>query len=369
LLDADEPSARMARLEQYLREQVARLLGAQPSAIDPERPITEFGLDSLIAAELIGVLDRDLDVRVAGTRLLSGISTLALAREVRGLLGFDADPQASIVVEPAAEQPAPAHGAMKSMPAVEVEVAAPLGAPAKNGTHYSTLDYANWATGQKAVQMAVTAGFRLLARIETEGLENIPVVGPCVLAVNHLSMAEGPLYLTLLKRRAIPLVNGRLQKNRILHWFVSDMGRAIYLTRDQTNEESLRRALQVLNAGGMLILAPEGTRSRTGGLLQGKPGVAWLATQIDVPVVPLVAWGHEKWRERGKRLGRIPIRVRAGAPLRFPQGHPSAETMHRYTDQIMAQLAALLPPQYRGVYANQSEYSDDLEPVAEGPRR
>jgi 1-acyl-sn-glycerol-3-phosphate acyltransferase len=89
-----------------------------------------------------------------------------------------------------------------------------------------------------------------------------------------------------------------------------------------------------------------------------------LATQIDVPVVPVVAWGQERWRERGKRRERIPIHVRAAAPLRFPQGVPSPGTLHRYTDQIMAQLAALLPPEYRGVYANQDEYSDELESVA-----
>jgi 1-acyl-sn-glycerol-3-phosphate acyltransferase len=141
------------------------------------------------------------------------------------------------------------------------------------------------------------------------------------------------------------------------------------VTRDQLNEESLQRALAVLNAGGMLAIAPEGTRSKTGGLLQGKPGVAWLATQIDVPVVPLVAWGQEKWGERGKHLGRIPIHVRAGAPLRFPQGLPAPDTLHRYTDRIMAQLAALLPPEYRGVYANQDESSDDLVSVAGGSRR
>jgi len=59
---------RTARLEQYLREQVARLLGALPSAIEQDRPITDFGLDSLIAAELTGVLERDLDVRIAGNK-------------------------------------------------------------------------------------------------------------------------------------------------------------------------------------------------------------------------------------------------------------------------------------------------------------
>jgi len=392
LLGGADAAERPASVEQYVREQVARLLGALPSAIEPDRPITEFGLDSLIAAELTGMLERDLDVQIAGTKLLSGISTRALAQEIGTLLGFDAEsqPQASAVAAPVAEQPGPAPEAAKPMPMpvvpkplVNVAVEAPFVEAAKNGAHSgasptssgangkhsATLGATGWSMGQKTVRGVFTVGLRLLGRIEAEGLENIPAAGPCIVAVNHLSMAEGPLYMTLLKRRPIAVVNSRLQQNRFLHWFVSEVGHAIYVRRDQLNEEPLQHALEVLNAGGMLAIAPEGTRSKAGGLLPGKPGVAWLATQIDVPVIPLVAWGQEKWRECGKRLGRIPIHVRAGTPLRFPLDVPTADVLHRYTDRIMAQLAALLPPEYRGVYANQDEYSEDVFSAAGGSRR
>jgi 1-acyl-sn-glycerol-3-phosphate acyltransferase len=130
------------------------------------------------------------------------------------------------------------------------------------------------------------------------------------------------------------------------------MGQAIYVKKNQADEESLEDALTVLRSGGMIALAPEGTRSRTGGLLRGRTGVAWLATQVDVPVIPLAAWGQEKWRERGKRLSRIPIRVRAGAPLHFLPGAATPDAMRQYTDRIMNRIAELLPPEYRGVYAN-----------------
>ena len=116
LLGEADPSARPALVEQYVREQVARLLGALPSAIEPDRPITEFGLDSLIAAELTGVMERDLDVQIAGTKLLSGISVHALAQEVYDLLGFDAVPQSKVSVEPAAEHPEPVREATKPIP-------------------------------------------------------------------------------------------------------------------------------------------------------------------------------------------------------------------------------------------------------------
>ena len=133
--------------------------------------------------------------------------------------------------------------------------------------------------------------------------------------------------LTLLPRRAIILAVDRLKQFRILDWFVSDMGQAIYIARGQAEDESLQRACAVLDAGGVLALAPEGTRSRTG-LLRGQTGVASLATQAHVPVVPVVAWGEERWRTRWKHIRRLPISVRAGAPLNFPAGPASPSDLH-----------------------------------------
>jgi 1-acyl-sn-glycerol-3-phosphate acyltransferase len=167
-------------------------------------------------------------------------------------------------------------------------------------------------------------------------------------------MTDVPLLLTLLRRRAVILANEKLRESRLLDWFVSDIGQAIYVSPNAVDGDSLHHALTVLRAGGMLALAPEGTRSRTGGLLRGRTGVAYLATQAHVPVVPVAAWGQEQWLGKMKRLRRIPIHVRAGAPLCFPAGPTSPQLLRQYTDQVMRALAALLPPQYRGVYAQTS---------------
>ena len=88
-LAADHPAARAERVEQFLKEQVARLLGASQSAIDPERPIVELGLDSLIATELSVVIERDFKVEIASTSMLGGMSVQALARDVLSLLHLD----------------------------------------------------------------------------------------------------------------------------------------------------------------------------------------------------------------------------------------------------------------------------------------
>jgi 1-acyl-sn-glycerol-3-phosphate acyltransferase len=214
------------------------------------------------------------------------------------------------------------------------------------------LDYSRWSASQQVVRAIATAGFRFFARIEAKGLENIPRSGPCLLALNHLSMADAPLLLTLLARRTIVLAVDELKRFAVLNWFVSDMGQAIYVKRNELDEESLKQALRVLEAGGLLAVGPEGRRSNTGSLLRGRTGIAYLATQADVPVVPLVAWGQEKWRQIPTTFRRLPIQVRAAPPIRFPSGPTPPDLLRQYTDRIMTVLAELLPPEYRGVYAD-----------------
>lgn len=297
-LAADTPEARTERVEQYLKEQVARLLGASQSAVDPERPIVELGLDSLIAAELTVVIERDFKLEIASTRMLGGTSVRLLARDIIAMLHLDAgEPnQAPSVVRETQELPQP-----QELP--EPQPVLPRVSPVETQTESFAFVYEDWTPAQKAMRKAVTAGRRLLGQIDTEGFDNIPRQGPCLLVVDRLSIAEVPPVLAQLPRRAI------------------------LLAREQSQQD----ALAVFKAGGVLAVAPEGGTE-----------VAWLATQADVPVVPLASWGQK-------------VHVRAGAPLRFPQGAASPDTLRLYTDQIMNSLAALLPQEYRGVNADSGQ--------------
>jgi 1-acyl-sn-glycerol-3-phosphate acyltransferase len=106
----------------------------------------------------------------------------------------------------------------------------------------------------------------------------------------------------------------------------------------------------VLRAGGMLGLGPEGTRSPNG-LVRAHTGIAYLATQAGVPVIPLAAWGQEHIPSRLRSLRRAPVSVRIGAPIRFDDGVPDAARLRAYTDTVMSAIALMLPSEYRGVYA------------------
>jgi len=148
----------------------------------------------------------------------------------------------------------------------------------------------------------------------------------------------------------VMLANEKYRTSALIHWFISGLGQAIYVKPNELDEQALSDALAVLRAGGSLGLAPEGTRSKTGGLMRARTGVAYLATTANVPVVPVAAWGQEKWRDRMHSIRRIPIHVRAGKPLTFPPGPASPQLLLKYTDAIMQALARLLPEGYRGVY-------------------
>jgi len=204
------------------------------------------------------------------------------------------------------------------------------------------------------VRSIVQLLFRLLSRLDVQGLENIPPTGPGILATNHLGRLDLPLVFSLLERTDITsLVADKYQNNLLLRPLVNAM-HGIWINREQADFHALRQALDYLKSGGMLGIAPEGTRSRTGALIPAKTGVAYLAGRAGVLVVPAGIWGTEIAIAQLCRLRRPLIHIRFGEPFQLPpleRGDRSA-SLQENTDEIMCHIAALLPPAYRGAYAD-----------------
>jgi 1-acyl-sn-glycerol-3-phosphate acyltransferase len=188
--------------------------------------------------------------------------------------------------------------------------------------------------------------------VNVEGLDHLPQDGGFVLAANHLSMADVPLLLTVMPRPTIVYASEELRTWPWLHWFLSDLGNAIYVRKGTGNERGLALGVTVLEAGGVVALGPEGRRSQTGALERANTGVAYLARGGNVPVVPVATWGQERIAASWRRLRRRSVHIRFGAPL-TPPG-PSAEPaeLREFADGVMTEIARLLPAEYRGVYAN-----------------
>lgn len=196
--------------------------------------------------------------------------------------------------------------------------------------------------------------FRVLTNLELEGKGNLPAEGGYILASNHLDLIDAPLVFMLLEREdATALVAKKHQKNPFLRILINAVG-GIWINREEADTRALRAARNHLQEGGVLGIAPEGTRSHTGALIPAKTGVAYLAAFADVPIVPVGIWGTENGLKRAFTLKRPKINVRFGEPFKLPSldRHNRDESLKQNTDIIMSRIAALLPPKYRGVYAD-----------------
>jgi 1-acyl-sn-glycerol-3-phosphate acyltransferase len=304
-----KPSKSFEEIREWLVVHVARELELSPSQIDVRQPLRRFGLDSLAAAGLSGELEiwlgRDLPAD-----LLNDYPTIQAMTEY--LSGAVVDVQPS--------RPAAAEAA--------------------------TFDGRAWSKSQLVTQRILAVLVRVLYRVHVKGLENIPSEGAFILAANHLHVFDAPIVFSFMPRRVVTFVSDHMRRVPFVNWFLKHMGSAIYVSRGEGDQQALASALGVLHGGGALALAPEGKISKTGGLLEGHAGIAHLATQSGVPIVPMVLYGQE----HPFRLRRAVVHVRVGEPLRFPVGKATARQLDSFRDDVMFALARMLPAEYRGVY-------------------
>jgi 1-acyl-sn-glycerol-3-phosphate acyltransferase len=204
---------------------------------------------------------------------------------------------------------------------------------------------------------------RLFCRLDIRGLEHVPDKGPYLLLINHLHWMDAPVLMTAFPHRAWVFAAAKREK----HWFFGPLFRsldAIFVHRGEADRKALRRALAVLKGGGVLGVAPEGTRSHTGGLQKGRSGAAYMAYHTGVKLVPVVATGQKTVFPPWKRLRRAPVRVVFGPPFwppPVPTGEKaSAADVRAFTEEIMYRLSAMLPTECRGVYADVAEKRPEL---------
>lgn len=191
---------------------------------------------------------------------------------------------------------------------------------------------------------------KLVARIDLKGMEHVPLSGALVIVTNHLSsfdtlsmIALGPV------RQATAFGAIEHRSDFIAGWALDKLG-LIWVRRGEADREAVKIAIDELKAGTAVGVAIEGTRSRTGGLLPGKTGAAYLANRANAPIVPMVIWGTEQIISNLKRLQRSTIHIRIGSVIQLPEGRANTAQLEAYTDQLMLTMARMLPPEYRGVY-------------------
>ncbi len=193
----------------------------------------------------------------------------------------------------------------------------------------------------------------IFAKLRTEGIENVPPEGPVILALNHISWFDIPLVSVRVPRPTHYMAKIELFRIFLLGGLIRTLG-AFPVRRGEGDREALRIAERLLAEGELLVIFPEGHRSGTGHLLPGHPGTGYIALRTGVPVVPVAITGTERTLN-GLHYGPFAPRVtvRFGKPFRLEQpAHRDRESLARASDEIMRSIARLLPPEYRGVYAD-----------------
>jgi 1-acyl-sn-glycerol-3-phosphate acyltransferase len=204
-------------------------------------------------------------------------------------------------------------------------------------------------------------GFNFLAKLQhVEGLENVPEQGPAILMINHIAFIDPIVVLHVMPRNIVPLAKVEVYDYPVVGIFPRIWG-VIPVRREEFDRRAVQQVLDVLQAGEIVLVAPEGTRSPS--LTLGKQGVAFIGVRSGVPVVPVAIDGTigfpalrftKAWRQPGAV-------VKFGQPFRFRSDlkHPDRQELRKMTDEAMYILAGMLPPQRRGVYSDISHSTQD----------
>jgi 1-acyl-sn-glycerol-3-phosphate acyltransferase len=223
--------------------------------------------------------------------------------------------------------------------------------------------------GERLVNGAIWGATRLLCRVDDADIHRVPRRGPLILITNHINFLDVPILYTSLQPRPLRgLAKVETWEHPFLRFFATTWG-AIPIRRGEVDREALRACQASLARGEILSLAPEGTRSGNGSLLPGRPGVVLLALQSDAPLLPVVNYGEEIFHQNIRRFRRTDFHIRVGKPFKLnARGRRlTREVRQQMLDEIMGQMADVLPEAYRGVYRDRRiATAEFIEPISLG---
>ena len=224
-----------------------------------------------------------------------------------------------------------------------------------------------YRAGQKLAIATLRPMFNAIVRLEVEGLDNVPATGPAILMINHVAFLDPVMLIASIRRRIVPMSKIENLKLPGVNLFIGLWG-AINVRRGEVDRAALRQAIEALKAGHLLLMAPEGTRSKSGVLQEPHDGVAYVATRTGAMVIPVGIVGTPQIGRNWKQLRRTDVHVTLGRPFYFETAgaRVGREELSLMTREAMYQLAAVLPPQQRGRFANLREATTRLLRLTRG---
>lgn len=220
----------------------------------------------------------------------------------------------------------------------------------------------------KTVQFLIRLFVKLIARVEVFGMEYAPNARSAIVVSNHIGRLDaGLIYYAVDRQDIIMLVAEKYRNHPFYRWLMGSLD-SIFIDRFNADLSAMREVLRRLEKGGVLAIAPEGTRSPNGALQEGRDGASYLAARSGVLIVPVGLNGCQDAviKQRLKRFQRLHITVQIGKPFTLPplQSKDREAQLKACTEEIMCQIAALLPSEMHGVYTDHPRLQELLAQAA-----
>ncbi len=217
--------------------------------------------------------------------------------------------------------------------------------------------------GRPFVRVVLGVLFHILGRVEVTGKENVPMGKPYIVAINHVSLFDPPLAGVFWPEQ-LEAMGAVDVWSRPGQGLLARMWGGIPVHRGEYDRTLFDTVLAVLRSGYPLLIAPEGGRSHAPGLRVAKPGIAYIAEQSGMPVIPVGIVGTtDDYLKKALKGKRPLVQMHIGKPIMLQpseaKGAERRDARQRNTDLVMRQIAGLLPENYRGVYAGNAIFTDN----------
>ena len=212
------------------------------------------------------------------------------------------------------------------------------------------------------VRVALRAVFRILAPVKITGKGNVPLGKPYIVAINHVSLFDPP-FVGVFWPEQLEAMGAAEVWDKPGQNIIARLWGGIPVHRGEYDRAMFETVLAVLRTGYPLLIAPEGGRSHAPGLRVAKLGIAYLAEQTGLPVIPaaIVGTTDDFW-QRATKGKRPQLEMRIGKPVNLPpvggKGEQRRESRQRNADLVMRTIAGMLPEDYRGVYTENAILPD-----------
>jgi 1-acyl-sn-glycerol-3-phosphate acyltransferase len=219
----------------------------------------------------------------------------------------------------------------------------------------------------ESIRVLIYALLPLLVRLRVAGVENVPKTGPMILVSNHLNWIDIPMISLRVPRRTHFMAKYELFRKAPFKWLVIGLG-AFPVRRGEADRQAIKQAEEVLKAGQVLVIFPEGHRSDEHQMIEGKTGAALIAVRSGAPIVPVGVYGSEKFKPWHLWPFRTPITLTYGEPFTLVRERGRGHTdLQGQLDVMMHRIADLLPPQYRGIYGDDASSAVSASAAASLP--